>query len=105
MIIPESARRFSISDLSKINHYIMHHASEENIRNWAYILLSIGLFLRQDEAANLVLSDISLAKDPSTERPLFTDDGLPHCLVVMIIRDKTNRDGPGMHVYMYIISK
>jgi hypothetical protein len=58
----------------------MHHASEENIRNWAYILPSIELFLRQDEAATLVLSDISLARNPSTERPLLTHDGLPHCL-------------------------
>ena len=94
--MPESARRLSISDLTKINQYVMHHASEENIRNWAYILLSIGLFLRQDEAANLVLSDISLARNPSTETPLFTDDGLPHCLVVKVIHDKTNKDGPGM---------
>ena len=74
----------------------MHHASEENARNWAYILLSIGLFLRQDEAANLVLSDISSARNPSTERPLLTDDGLPHYLFVMIICDKINKDGPGM---------
>ena len=96
--MPESARRFSVSDLIKVNQYVMHHASEEkNVRNWAYyILLSIGLFLRQDEAANLVLSDISLARNPSTERPLLTDDGLPHCLVVMITCDKTNKDGPGM---------
>lgn len=78
----------------------MHHASEENIRNWAYILLSIGLFLRQDEAANLLLSDISLATNPTTETPLLTDDGLPHCLVVMIVRDKTNKDGPGIIIIL-----
>ena len=100
--LPESARRFSISDLIKINEYVMHHASDENIRNWAYILLSIGLFLRQDEAANLILSDVSLAQNPSTGTPLLTDNGLPHCLVVLIIRDKTNKDGPGACVYVYL---
>lgn len=41
------------NSLSDFNQYVMHHASKENIRNWAYILLSIGLFLRQDKAANL----------------------------------------------------
>ena len=80
----------------------MHHASEENIRNWAYILSSIGL-LRQDEAANLVLSDIVLARNPSTETPLLTDDGLPHCLVVAIIRDKTNKDGLGIHILVTVV--
>ena len=69
----------------------MHHVSEENIKYWAYILLSIRLFLQQDEAANLVLSDISLARNPSTKASLLTDDGLPHCLVAMIIRDKTSK--------------
>ena len=80
-------------------------ASDENIRNWAYILLSIGLFLHQDEAANLVLSDLSLAQNPSTGTPLLTDNGLPHCLVALIIRDKTNKDGPGacVHVYLFTV--
>ena len=75
-----SQRVGSLSDLININQDVMHHASEENVRNWAYIL-SVGFFLRQDEAANLVLSDISLARNPSTERPLLTDDGLPHWLL------------------------
>ena len=93
-VLPESAR-FSIPDLVKIHDYVMHHATDENIRNWAYIIVSIGLFLRQDEAANLLLSNITPATDPNTEEPIMTTEGLPHCLVVTITRDKTNKDGPG----------
>ena len=91
VVLPESARRFSIPDLVKMHSYVMHNATDENIRNWAYILVSIGLFLRQDEAANLLLSNITPARDPNTGEPIVTTEGLPHCLVVIIIRDKTNR--------------
>ena len=63
-------------------------------RNWAYIISSIGLFLRQDEAANLVLSNITPATDPHTGEPTTTE-GFPHCLVVTITSDKTNKDGQG----------
>ena len=78
----------------------MHQVLEENIRNWAYILLSIGRFLRQDKAANLPLSDISLAKNPTT-------DTTPHrwwpaTLVVMIVRDKTNKDGSGIIIIILL---
>ena len=96
VVLPESARRFSIPDLVKMHDYVMHHATDENIRNWAYIIMSIGLFLRQDEAANLLLSSITPATDPNSGEPIITPEGLPHCLVVTIKRDKTNQDGPGM---------
>ena len=95
IVLPESARRFSIPDLVKIHDYVMHHATDENICNWAYIIVSIGLFLRQDEAANLLLSNITPATDLNTGEPIMTTEGLPHCLVVTIARDKTNKDGPG----------
>lgn len=72
----------------------MHHITDENIRNWAYVIVSIGLFLRHDEAANL-LCNITPATDPTTGEPIMTGEGLPHCLVVTITRDKTNKDGPG----------
>ena len=72
----------------------MHHITDENIRNWVYIV-SIGLFLRQYEAANLLLSNVTPATDPTTGEPIMTGEGLPHCLVVTITRDKTNKDGPG----------
>lgn len=100
VVLPESARRFSIPDLVKMHDYVMHNATDENIRNWAYILVSIGLFLRQDEAANLLLSNITPARDPNTGAPLMTAEGLPHCLVVTITRDKTNKHGPGISVIM-----
>ena len=96
VVLPESARRFSIPDLVKIHDYVMHNATDENIRSWAYIIVSIGLFLRQDEAANLLLSNITPATDPNTGMPIMTTEGLPHCLVVTITRDKTNKDGPGI---------
>ena len=72
-MLPESARRFSVPDLVKIHDYAMHHATDENIHNWAYIV-SIGLFLRQDEAVNLLLSDITPATDPNTGKPIMTTD-------------------------------
>ena len=103
VILPESARRFSIPDLVKMHDYVMHHATDENIRNWAYIIMSIGLFLRQDEAANLLLSSITPATNPNSGEPIMTPEGLPHCLVVTIKRDKTNQDGPGMSYYNIII--
>ena len=78
------------------------HATDENIRNWAYIIMSIGLFLRQDEAANLLLSSITPATNPNSGEPMTTE-GLPHCLVVTIKRDKTNQDGPGMSYYNIMI--
>ena len=33
----------------------------------------------------------------------MTPEGLPHCLVVTIKRDKTNQDGPSMSYYNIII--
>ena len=71
VILPESARRFSIPDLVKMHDYVMHHATDENIRNWAYIIMSIGLFLHQDEAANLLLSSITPATNPNSGEPIL----------------------------------
>ena len=36
-VLPELAKRFSIPDLVKMHDCVMHHATDENIRNWAYI--------------------------------------------------------------------
>ena len=78
VVLPESARRFSIPH---------------------YILVSIRFFSRQDEAANLLLSNITPPRYPNTGAPIMTTEGLPHCLVVKITRDKTNKHGPGISTY------
>ena len=71
----------------------MHNATD-------VIIVSIGLFLRQNEAVNLLVSNITPATDPNTGMPIMTTEGLLHCLVVTI-----RQRWPGISCYCRMVIK
>ena len=97
---PVTARIFKICDLLALHDLTRRQPQAYILRGWTYILLSCALFLRKSEAANLMISDLSVPRDAVTGK-LLLESGLPKVVVVHIRRSKTDQTGQGYIVELH----
>ncbi len=91
---PVRARIFKIHDLLALYELSRKQPQPYILRGWTYILVSCALFLRKSEAANLMMSNLSVARDVVSGKVVL-EDGLPRFIIVHIQRSKTDQDGCG----------
>lgn len=92
--LEKHAKRFSISDLLAIQRYVFQHGVVGKLKAWAYLLLSIALFLRKSEAASIKIEDLKFSRDPVTDEFLYVNL-LPQYVKVNIVRSKTDQQASG----------
>ena len=98
--LEKHAKRFSIPDLLAIQRYVFHHSVVGKLKAWAYLLLSIALFLRKSEAASIQIEDLKFSRDPITDDLLYVNL-LPQYVKISIIRSKTDQQASGKYVVIF----
>lgn len=94
MDAPLRARIFQVRDLLALHDLSRKQPQPYVLQGWTYILISCALLLRKSEAANLMMSNISIPWDTVSGK-VALGNGLPKFIHVHIRSSKTDQEGCG----------